>query len=1000
MIKGNILNIQRFSIHDGPGIRTTVFLKGCPLNCIWCHNPESISSDTSISYISNKCINCGVCTGLCTNGAHFSRNNKHEFNRNKCIKCQKCKNICSSKAIEFAGEVMTVDKVFQEIKKDVSFYETSNGGLTLSGGEPLLQTMFCFELLKKAKSQNIHTVVETSLFAKFSNLKKIASVTDLFYCDIKEINSKKHKLFTGQSNEIILRNIKLLHDLGSDIIIRYPLIQKFNDSDTSIAELSKFLQQLPNIKGVEILKYNPSEKGKKKQFGLKREFQISATDQEHKICEIEDKLHNLDIKIIKHRYTNKNNKKLLLSKETHNLAKNVLRGDYTNQMIDFFPVLSKDKVFSNLSACMKYAYCIKLFAENAPLIFHKDELIIGSASFRNCETGIFPVEGLIAVDHTTIGFDKILLIGYSSLRNKVLRRLRDINLTENQKEYLHSMLLCLDAADIWHGRYINELIRKIKETDCIEEKIHLNKILKISFNVPNKPPKTFHEAVQSLWFMFTFQRQCFNRSSIGRIDCILGDYLENDLRNKTITIFEAREILSHFWIKSAEWDSFRKKSDMWVGDNIVLSGIDSDNKDITNNLTYLALDIIEELQIPYLSTYVRVSERTPNHLMKRIARIIRQGNGILSIYNEDVIIEALTKYGFSLVEARNFANDGCWETMIPGATTFTYTQIDILEILQNILHDTSVNDISETYPDFESLYNMFNSSMQKEIKQRQTVKSLTHNINGSPNPLLSLFVDGCIKNAADYRNRGAKYTMTAVHATCLQEAANSLLALRNIVYINKELKLNEFIKILKDNWANHEPLRRKINNEIEFYGNDNIEADSLLQNVYNNFTTCVNEVKVKNGLYLPAGISTFVLHLEYIKVHKATAAGLYANEMTGTNFSPTPRTDLLGPTAVIKSFCSVDYTKLPGVTALDLELLPDCVEGEVGLKALTNLIKTFIKLKGVYLQINVMDIKKLLDAQKNPEKYPNLTIRVSGWSARFNNLTTDVQNMVINRMRS
>ena len=253
---GIIFNIQRFSIHDGPGIRTSVFMKGCAMRCIWCHNPESWDSDTEIAYYPDKCIGCGACINICP--CHFVKeiDGIHIFNRQSCLKCGKCTDICYAEALKTIGKLMTADEVFDEIIKDHIFYETSGGGVTLSGGEPLFQPKFAEEILKRCKESNIHTCIETSGLAKSNDLLAAAKYTDLFLFDIKETDTSRHINYTGIDNYSILENLSVLDKSGALIILRCPIIPGLNDCEEHLSGIARIANSLKNIQRIEIQPYH------------------------------------------------------------------------------------------------------------------------------------------------------------------------------------------------------------------------------------------------------------------------------------------------------------------------------------------------------------------------------------------------------------------------------------------------------------------------------------------------------------------------------------------------------------------------------------------------------------------------------------------------------------------------------------------------------------------------------------------------------------------------
>lgn len=259
---GRIVDMKRFAVHDGPGIRTTVFLKGCSLACLWCHNPESISGRPELAYYEQKCIHCGSCVSVCPAGAHRMENGRHVFDRSKCIGSGECAKVCLGNALVFYGKEMTAEEVMSVVLEDVSFYEHSGGGLTLSGGEPLLQHLFCRELLLLAKKHALHTAIDTCGAIPWKNFESVVDLTDLFLFDVKHMNSAAHQRATGSGNELILENLTRLSETGKAIEIRIPLVPGINDDEENIAQTGRFLAKLKNITKVRVLPYHAFARSK------------------------------------------------------------------------------------------------------------------------------------------------------------------------------------------------------------------------------------------------------------------------------------------------------------------------------------------------------------------------------------------------------------------------------------------------------------------------------------------------------------------------------------------------------------------------------------------------------------------------------------------------------------------------------------------------------------------------------------------------------------------
>jgi pyruvate formate lyase activating enzyme len=285
MTTGMVFDIKKYSINDGPGIRTTVFLKGCPLDCWWCHNPESKSLKPELMYRANRCTLCSECVSACPLGAislvtldsnvsrRLSLESQETFDsaytdRIVCDNCGICAEVCYNGARELLGREMTVAQVMKEIERDVPFFDQSRGGVTFSGGEPLMQRKFLAEVLKACRAHDIHTVVDTSGYATWEVLDGIRSDVNLFLYDLKSMDDERHKQYTGVSNKLILENLERLSAVGAKCIVRIPLIPGVNDDEENLVESGKFLASLPNIESVDLMGYHEIARGKYEALGM------------------------------------------------------------------------------------------------------------------------------------------------------------------------------------------------------------------------------------------------------------------------------------------------------------------------------------------------------------------------------------------------------------------------------------------------------------------------------------------------------------------------------------------------------------------------------------------------------------------------------------------------------------------------------------------------------------------------------------------------------------
>ncbi len=281
---GRIFEVKRFAVHDGPGIRTTVFFKGCPLKCLWCHNPEGIAFKPEIALLEPKCVHCGACFSACPQGLHsIGPNGEHVIDRDRCTGCFACVEACMPGALKRYGEEYTAESLLKLVEKDADFYQKSGGGVTCSGGEPLLQAEFVAAFFRLCKKAGFHTALDTSGYASWQAFEKVRPYTDLFLYDVKHMNPSEHKRLTGMDNRLILENLSKLFAVGAEVEIRMPVIPGLNDDDENLRQTADFLTDAKTLKQICPLPYHALSGSKYTSIGSTHEMPM-ATGDEHRIA--------------------------------------------------------------------------------------------------------------------------------------------------------------------------------------------------------------------------------------------------------------------------------------------------------------------------------------------------------------------------------------------------------------------------------------------------------------------------------------------------------------------------------------------------------------------------------------------------------------------------------------------------------------------------------------------------------------------------------------------
>jgi pyruvate formate-lyase/glycerol dehydratase family glycyl radical enzyme len=619
---------------------------------------------------------------------------------------------------------------------------------------------------------------------------------------------------------------------------------------------------------------------------------------------------------------------------------------------------------------------------------------------------------------------KIYSKGFLGFKEDMERSLRSLDYLNDPEAYskqeeLKAMLICVDALIRFaerHAEKARELARR--ETDP-QRKKELERVAEVCSHVPAHAPRDFWEALQAYWFVhlgITIELNTWDAFSPGRLDQHLYPFYKKGLEEGTLTVEEAKELLQCFWIKFNNQPAPPKvgitaeESGTYADfAQISLGGLKEDGSDAVNEVTYLILDVVEEMRLVQPSCSIQLSKKNPDRFLKRAARIIRTGFGQPSIFNPDVIVQELVRQGISVEDARNGGPSGCVEVSAFGKENYNLTgyfnMVKVLEItLNNGLDPRTGERVGLETGDprqFESFAALF-EAYKKQLNYFVNIKIRGNNIierlyaHYMPTPFMSLLIDDCIQKGKDYHDGGARYNMTYIQGVGLGSLTDALTAIKYHVFDQGNLMMAALLAALRENFAGQESMRLLLLNKTPKYGNDDDYADEVMKACFEAYYEAIEGRKnTKGGTYHITLFPTTV-HVYFGSVIGATAEGRRAGQPLSEGVSPVQGADRHGPTAVIKSVAKMDHARTGG-TLLNQKFTPRLLKGDEGLDKFTHLVRSYFNLDGHHIQFNVVDAATLRAAQQNPENYRGLIVRVAGYSDYFCDLSKALQDEIITR---
>lgn len=590
---------------------------------------------------------------------------------------------------------------------------------------------------------------------------------------------------------------------------------------------------------------------------------------------------------------------------------------------------------------------------------------------------------------------------------------------ESQKQFYQSVMIVMKGVQHFMMRY-HDLLMKEAENQPAEVKASMEKVAEICKNISIRPAESFHEAVQSTWFLFVVLQMESNASSFspGRLDRHLISYYERSIADGSMTKQDALEIIECMWLKFNEIVYMRNSggakyfAGFPIGFNVAIGGQDENGKDYSNELSFLFLEAQKHIGLPQPNLSVRLHEETGEELLKEAVRTVALGSGMPQFFNDKAVIPAIEELGIEEKDALDYAIVGCVELTTQGnnlgwsdsamfnlnkALEVTLTGGICLLTGEQIAPNYGSLPEYETFEDVENaLKKQIDYFMDKMLLACEEVEKA--HIDLLPSPFLSATIDNCMEKGVDVTAGGAKYNLSGIQMIQVANLADSLASLKQLVFDEKRFSKEEVLDALKNNFEGYEFMRTVMVNKVPKYGNDNEFVDAMGAKWANYFKDRLRTFTNYRGGPYHTGMYTVSAHVPMGQNVGASLDGRRAMEpLADGGMSPVYGRDIKGPTAVLKSVSKLDKTCTTNGGLLNMKFLPEFFTTEIGVQKFANFLRTFVDLEIPHIQFNVVRKEDLIAAKKNPEQYRSLTVRVAGYTAYFTELAGDLQDEIIAR---
>ncbi|MBI4699750.1 MAG: glycyl-radical enzyme activating protein [Deltaproteobacteria bacterium] len=1077
-------DLQRFCLHDGPGIRSVVFFKGCPLRCRWCQNPESLRPEPETAFYAERCGGCSPmpCAAACESGA--IRPGERRIERSLCRACGRCADACPHEALRLVGRSEPAGELGRRLDADRAYFEATGGGVTLSGGEPLLQAAASADLLRRCREAGIGTTVETCGAVPWRSLARVLPLVDLFLYDLKAGTEPLARELAGTPAARAFANARRLVEAGARVELRMPVVPGLNDGEQSLQGMVEFLREIGRP-AITLLRYHSGGEGKLARIDSEQpRLAIARDSAERALAAAAGRLRELGVQVSvdtagdeppRAPSAGEFSPRVWRLRQAVQQSPPAICPERALLVTEYF----RRHARSSEPMVLQKAEALRHVLRRRRAQIYDDELLVGSFSSKRVGGSIFPELHGVAVMEDLLAFRRrevnplaiepaeILALAtrvlpYWSTRFLALRAfplpraLRFVGDQLGAKRYLinetggishfvpdYRRLLALGTSGIaaqaqsaeastgddekrTFYRAVTIACEGIEELAApyarlareqalgasAERRSELVRIAEICERVPRLPARGLHEALQSL----LFAQIALNLESLdnavcpGRLDQLLYPYFRTDVAAGRLSTEEARELVGCFTVKMSEIVPVfsrritRFHGGMFNGQVVVVGGTDEHGADATNELTWIFLDAMDRLRMRQPNYHARVHRHSPPEYLGRLAAMLQDGSAAPSLMNDEVVVPMLVARGTALEHARDYSPVGCVEPAACGAT-FGSTDAALVNLplcLERALGTApggARGRRAEEHGSIEELVEAF--ARQVEHLVAELVEDLhaveRANARLHPTPLTSALLRGCLESGRDASAGGAAYNGSGVQAVGVADVADSLAAAGDVVYRRRICDLAALREALRRDFAGAEALRGHLLRAPK-YGNGDAGADAVAARVMQIFAAALGRHRNTRGGEYWAGFYSVTAHRAFGETVGALPSGRLAGRPLASGLSPASGVERFGPTAALGSTARIGAGRFArnGVN-VNLKLDAATLAGERGGRALDGLVRGYFAQGGMQLQVNVLDPALLVEARDHPGRHPWLLVRVSGYSAYFDDLSPAMKQEIIER---